>query len=87
MPMMNWTHTQTLKDSELRFQKRYLDFICNKDVRDTFVKRTKLIKAMRSFMDNEGFLEVETPLLNSQASGALARPFKTHANELSKFFY
>lgn len=84
MPMMNWTHTQTLKDAELRFQKRYLDFICNNTIKDTFVKRSKLINAVRSFMNKYDFLEVETPLLNSQASGALARPFKTHANELSK---
>jgi lysyl-tRNA synthetase, class II len=81
MPMMNWTHTKTLKDAESRFQKRYLDLICNDNLK-IFEKRAKLIKAMRGFMDNEGFLEVETPILNSQASGALARPFKTKANEL-----
>jgi lysyl-tRNA synthetase class 2 len=87
MPMMNYTHTQTLKDVELRFQKRYLDFICNETVKDTFIKRAKIIRTMRSFLETEGYLEVETPLLNSHASGALARPFKTHANELSKSYF
>lgn len=85
MPMMNWTHTQTLKDAELRFQKRYLDFICNSTVKQDFMNRAKLIQSMRNFMNTEGYLEVETPMLNAQAGGALARPFKTYANELSKF--
>ncbi|CAI2365838.1 unnamed protein product [Moneuplotes crassus] len=82
MPMMNYTHTQTLKDAELRFQKRYLDSICNPKVHELFLGRAKIIKSMRHFLESKGYLEVETPLLNSQASGALARPFKTRANEL-----
>ena len=87
MPMMNWTHTQSLKDAELRFQKRYLDLICNTKIHEIFVKRAKIISSMRLFLDSRGYLEVETPLLNNQASGALARSFKTHSNELSKLFY
>jgi len=86
MPMMNWTHTQALKDAELRFQKRYLDLICNSSVHELFTGRAKIISSMRGFLESRGYLEVETPLLNSQASGALARPFKTRSNELSKIF-
>ena len=71
-----------LKDIEIRYRQRYLDLIVNGGVRDIFVKRSKIIRYMREFLDGEGFLEVETPVLQSVAGGASARPFKTHHNAL-----
>jgi lysyl-tRNA synthetase class 2 len=71
-----------LKDTELRYRQRYLDLIVNPEVKDTFIKRTKIIKAIRRFLDDRNFLEVETPMLATIASGAAARPFGTHSNAL-----
>lgn len=72
-----------LKDTETRYRQRYLDLIANPEVRDIFVKRSKIISAMRKFLDNEGFLEVETPTLQPLYGGAMARPFVTHHNALN----
>jgi lysyl-tRNA synthetase class 2 len=71
-----------LKDTDLRYRQRHLDLIVNPEVRDTFLKRSRIIKAIRSFMDARGFLEVDTPLLNTIPGGAAARPFVTHHNTL-----
>lgn len=76
-----------LKDNDLRYRKRYLDLIVNEDVKDTFVKRSKIISAVRGYLDAEGFLEVETPILNTVAGGAAARPFITHHNTLDLDMY
>ena len=81
---MNWNHKKTLKDSEKRFSQRYLDLIVNSELKDFFVKRAKIIKFLRNYLDSKGFLEVETPILNAQAGGALARPFTTSSNELKQ---
>ena len=69
-----------LKDKEERYRKRYLDLIMNKDVRDVFKKRSDILKAIREFLDEKGFMEVETPLLQTQHGGASARPFITNIN-------
>ena len=71
-----------LVDIEACYRQRYLDLIMNQDTKDRFILRTKLISAIRAFLEGEGFLEVETPVLQSKASGALARPFITHHNSL-----
>eukprot|EP00347_Sterkiella_histriomuscorum_P009501 403340971 len=82
MPMMNWSHKKTLKDSESRFQKRYLDLMANNDLKTFFFKRSQIIKFMRNYLEERGFLEVETPILNGQAGGALAKPFETESQVL-----
>jgi lysyl-tRNA synthetase, class II len=69
-------------DSELRYRQRYADLIVNPNVKEVFIKRTKLFTAMRSFFNNNGYFEVETPILQSIPGGAAARPFKTHHNSL-----
>lgn len=76
-----------LKDTETRYRYRYLDLIANPEVRDIFVKRTRIVTAMRKFLDNEGFLEVETPTLQPLYGGAMARPFTTHHNALDMDLY
>ncbi|MCR4260761.1 MAG: lysine--tRNA ligase [Candidatus Colwellbacteria bacterium] len=76
-----------LKDVEERFRKRYLDLILNKEVKETFEMRSLLIRQMREFLWKEGFIEVETPMLQPIPGGALARPFKTHHNALGEDFY
>ena len=76
-----------LKDVEERFRKRYLDLIFNPEVKKKFVLRSKIIKEIREFLEKEGFLEVETPILQSIYGGASARPFKTHLNALDIDLY
>ena len=71
-----------LKDTDIRYRQRYLDLIVNPEVKSNFIIRSKIIKAIRKFMDERGFLEVETPLLNTKQGGAAARPFVTHHNAL-----
>jgi lysyl-tRNA synthetase class 2 len=76
-----------LEDVEERFRKRYLDLILNKEIKDKFVKRSEIIKKIRAFLDKNGFLEVETPELQTLAGGAKARPFKTRLNALNMDLY
>ncbi|MGL4362877.1 MAG: lysine--tRNA ligase [Cellulosilyticaceae bacterium] len=76
-----------LKDTEIRYRQRYLDLIVNPEVKDTFIKRSKIIREMRTFLDNRDFLEVETPVLHAIAGGAAARPFVTHHNALDLEMY
>lgn len=76
-----------LRDPELRYRQRYVDLIVNPEVKDTFVKRSKIVSAIREFLDKKGFLEVETPILNTVAGGASARPFITHHNTLDIDMY
>ncbi|MEE8370371.1 MAG: lysine--tRNA ligase, partial [Dehalococcoidia bacterium] len=76
-----------LQDVEVRYRQRYLDLIANASVRDTFVNRSRIISTIRHFLDSRGFLEVETPILQSTAGGAAARPFVTHHNSLDRDFY
>lgn len=73
-----------LKDTDLRYRQRYVDLIMNPDVKDTFVKRSKIISGIRSYLDSLGFIEVETPMLVANAGGASARPFNTHFNALDE---
>lgn len=73
-----------LTDTELRYRQRYVDLIQNPEARDTFVKRSKIIKEIRNFLDARDFMEVETPMLVSNAGGAAARPFETHYNALDE---
>ena len=73
-----------LTNTDMRYRQRYVDLIMNEEVKDTFIKRSKIISAIRRFLDAQGFLEVETPMLVSNAGGAAARPFETHFNALNE---
>ena len=73
-----------LTNTDMRYRQRYVDLIVNPEVKDTFVKRSKIIKEIRKFLDGRGFMEVETPMLVSNAGGAAARPFETHYNALNE---
>lgn len=76
-----------LKDPDIRYRQRYVDLIVNPEVKDVFVLRSKIISEIRKFLENRGFLEVETPILNTIAGGASARPFITHHNSLDIGMY
>ena len=76
-----------LTDMDLRYRQRYLDMVVNPEVRDTFRKRSMIISALRAFLESKGFMEVETPVLHTQAGGAAARPFITHHNTLDIDMY
>ena len=76
-----------LKDPDLRYRQREVDLITNPEVKDTFIKRSQIIRGIREFLDNRGFLEVETPILSPIAGGAAARPFITHHNTLDIDMY
>ena len=73
-----------LTDTDQRYRQRYIDLVMNPEVRETFVKRSKIISSIRRYLDQRGFMEVETPMLVSNAGGAAARPFETHYNALSE---
>ena len=73
-----------LTNTDLRYRQRYVDLIMNPEVKDTFIKRSAIIKTIRKFLDDQGFMEVETPMLVSNAGGAAARPFETHFNALDE---
>ena len=73
-----------LTDTDIRYRQRYVDLIMNADVKETFVKRSKVLSTIRRFLDGQGFMEVETPMLVSNAGGAAARPFETHFNALDE---
>ena len=75
-----------LTNTDLRYRQRYVDLIMNAEVKDTFIKRSQIISAIRRYLGHEGFLEVETPMLVSNAGGAAARPFETHFNALDEDF-
>jgi lysyl-tRNA synthetase class 2 len=76
-----------LTDVEIRYRRRYVDLVVNPEVRDVFVKRSMVIRELRRFLDDQGYIEVETPVLHPIAGGALARPFKTHHNALDMALY
>ena len=73
-----------LTNTDLRYRQRYVDLIMNPDVKDTFIKRSRIISAIRRYLDSQGFMEVETPMLVANAGGAAARPFETHFNALDE---
>ena len=73
-----------LTDTDVRYRQRYVDLIMNEDVKETFIKRSKIISAIRRYLDGQGFMEVETPILVANAGGAAARPFGTHFNALDE---
>ena len=75
-----------LTNRDLRYRQRYVDLIMNPEVKDTFIKRSKIISTIRKYLDGQGFMEVETPMLVSNAGGAAARPFVTHSNALDEDF-
>ena len=76
-----------LTDTEVRYRRRYVDLIVNPEVRDTFIKRSRIISSIRSYLDERGYMEVETPVLHTIAGGAAARPFITHHNALDMTMY
>ena len=75
-----------LTDTDMRYRQRYVDLIMNPEVKDTFIKRSKIISSIRKYLDGQGFMEVETPMLVAKAGGAAARPFETHFNALNEDF-
>ena len=75
-----------LTNTDIRYRQRYVDLIMNAEVKDTFIKRSKILSSIRRYLDGQGFLEVETPMLVSNAGGAAARPFETHFNALDEDF-
>ena len=75
-----------LTDTDVRYRQRYVDLIMNAEVKDTFIKRSRIISTIRKYLDGEGFMEVETPMLVANAGGAAARPFETHFNALDEDF-
>ena len=75
-----------LTDTDTRYRQRYVDLIMNREVKDTFIKRSKILSSIRKYLDSQGFLEVETPMLVANAGGAAARPFETHFNALDEDF-
>ena len=75
-----------LTNTDIRYRQRYVDLIMNPEVKDTFIKRSKILSAIRRYLDGQGFMEVETPILVSNAGGAAARPFETHFNALDEDF-
>lgn len=75
-----------LTDTDIRYRQRYVDLIMNTEVKDTFIKRSKIVASIRNYLNAQGFLEVETPMLVSNAGGAAARPFETHFNALNEDF-
>ncbi|MBR6413870.1 MAG: lysine--tRNA ligase [Oscillospiraceae bacterium] len=75
-----------LTNTDLRYRQRYVDLVMNEDVRDTFIHRSKILRSIRNYLDARGFLEVETPMLVTNAGGAAARPFTTHSNALDEDF-
>ena len=75
-----------LTNTDIRYRQRYVDLIMNADVKDTFIKRSKILSAIRRYLDGQGFMEVETPMLVANAGGAAARPFETHFNALDEDF-
>ena len=83
----NKTTHDAFADPEMRYRQRYVDLIVNPDIRDTFIKRTQLVNSMREYLNNKGYLEVETPILQPLYGGAAARPFKTHHNTLDMTLY
>ncbi len=84
LPLPEKFHGMT--DTDMRYRQRYVDLIMNRDVKDTFVKRSKIIASIRNYLNEQDFLEVETPMLVSNAGGAAARPFETHFNALDEDF-
>ena len=75
-----------LTNTDIRYRQRYVDLIMNPDVKDTFIKRSAILRSIRNYLDGQGFMEVETPLLVANAGGAAARPFETHFNALDEDF-
>ena len=75
-----------LTNTDLRYRQRYVDLIMNEDVKDTFIKRSKILASIRNYLNGQGFMEVETPMLVANAGGAAARPFETHFNALDEDF-
>ncbi|TRX53787.1 lysine--tRNA ligase [Fulvivirga sp. M361] len=83
----NVVRHDAFEDPEMRYRQRYVDLVVNPDVRDTFIKRTQLVNSMRGYLNDRGYLEVETPILQPLYGGAAAKPFKTHHNTLDMTLY